>query len=123
MGRAILSKMRWWRHSLLARMVATVILIWTAADLTNASLCALDSDELGSAYAADLSSTLSSGTSDRAPSQPGPHIDDCFCCSHCVDVQVLVPGVIAQPIARRVPLRDIAVPDGFGFPLYHPPLV
>jgi len=104
-------------------MVATVILIWTAADLTNASLCALDSDELGAAYAASLSPTLSSGTTERAPSQPAPHIDDCFCCSHCVDMQVRVPAVVAEPVARREPPLDVAVPHGFGFPLYHPPLV
>jgi len=113
--------MRWWRHSLPARVVATVILLWTAADLTNASLCALDSDEFGAAYAAELSPTLSNGTTDRAPSQPG-HIDDCFCCSHCVDIQVFVPTVVAEPIARREPPRDVATPHGFGFPLYHPPL-
>ena len=115
--------MRWWRNSRLARVVAAVILLWTAADLTNASLCALDSDELGSAYVAGLSPTIgSSDTTDGTPLQSGRHVDDCFCCSHCVDVQALVPGVVAEPIARREPPRDVAVPDGFGFPLYHPPL-
>jgi hypothetical protein len=114
--------MRWWRQSPLARLVATAILLWTAADLTNTSLCALDSDEFDAvAYAAELSPTLNSGTTDRVPSQPG-HLDDCFCCSHCVDVPVFVPAVVAESVARREPPRDVTVPRGFGFPLYHPPL-
>ena len=112
--------MRWWRRSLLARMVATVILMWTAADLTNASLCALDSDELGGTFPSAL--TLSADPTTPAAPQPSHHIDDCFCCSHCVDMQVLVPAVIAEPVARREPALDVAVPHGFGFPLYHPPL-
>lgn len=119
--RAILSRMRWWRHSLLARVVATVILLWTAADLTNASLCALDSDEFGPSAAVAFTPTVSDSPTDQAP-QPAPHIDDCFCCSHCVDVQVLAPAIATAPIARREPPAEVTVPDGFGFPLYHPPL-
>jgi hypothetical protein len=104
-------------------MVATVILIWTAADLTNASLCALDSDELGGAFSREYALTVNADTTDPAPSQPSNHIDDCFCCSHCVDMQVLVPAVVAEPVTRREPPLDVAAPHGFGFPLYHPPLV
>jgi len=119
---AILQGMRWWRHSRLVRTVATVILLWTAADLTNVSLCALDSDELGRSVAVGLTATLSGETTNEAP-QPAPHIDDCFCCSHCVDVQVLVPAVVAEPVARRESPVDVAAPVGFGFPQYPPPLV
>jgi hypothetical protein len=114
--------MRWWCHSRLVRAVATVILLWTAADLTNVSLCAHDSDELGSSVAVGLTATLRGETTNEAP-QPAPHIDDCFCCSHCVNVPTVVPPVFAEPTARREAPLDVAVPYGFGFPLYHPPLV
>jgi hypothetical protein len=114
--------MRWWRHSRLARAVAMILLLWTAADLTNASLCALDSDQIGGAYSREYALTVTADTTGQAPSQPSHHVDDCFCCSHCVDVHVLVPAVVAEPIARREPPLDPAVPLGFGFPLYHPPL-
>jgi hypothetical protein len=99
-----------------------ILLLWTAADLTNASLCALDSDEVTATFSREYALTVSGETTNPEPSQPASHIDDCFCCSHCVDVQVLVPSVVAEPIARREPPCDVAVPDGFGFPLYHPPL-
>lgn len=115
--------MRWWRHSRLARAVAMILLLWTGADLTNASLCALDSDQIGATFSREYALTVSAESTNPTPSQPSHHIDDCFCCSHCVDVQVLVPSVVAELITRREAPFDVAVPHGFGFPLYHPPLV
>ncbi|MEX1129831.1 MAG: hypothetical protein WEB50_14775 [Vicinamibacterales bacterium] len=99
-----------------------LLLLWTAADLSNASLCALDTE---GEYAVSFSAraTLSGGSDAPAPDQtPQRHIDDCFCCSHCVDVQAFAPATLVMPVAlQRTPL-DLAAPRLFGSPLYRPPL-
>lgn len=99
------------------------LLLWTAADLTNASICALDSDEFGGSPSGESTDAMNALPTNPRPAQPTPHIDDCFCCSHCVEVAVLVPAIVGESIARREPPLDAAAPDSFGFPLYHPPLV
>lgn len=99
------------------------LLLWTAADLTNASICALDSDEFGGSPAHQSAASMSAASTTPAPAQPSPHVDDCFCCSHCVEVAVLIPTIVAEAISRREPPLDAAAPESLGFPLYHPPLV
>lgn len=80
--------MRWWRHTALSRAVAFAILLWTAADLSNASLCALDQEGAGARpSASDTVIRCVAAGHDNPASRPG-HIDDCFCCSHCVDASV-----------------------------------
>ena len=63
--------------------VAILLLAWTAADLTNASLCALDNEGTAPATAGPTSpaSTMDDGTTQRAPEPASPHLDDCICCS------------------------------------------
>jgi hypothetical protein len=100
-----------------------IFLLWTAADLTNASLCAIDSNEGGISVAVGLAATLGADTTTQNSSQPSHHVDDCFCCSHCVDVKVLTPPLLVEPVAHREPPVDFAVPISFGSSLYHPPLV
>ena len=113
---AILTEMSWWRHSRLVRTVAMVLLVWTATDISNASLCALDSEGAG-----PFALRKSSGTS--IPVQAPGHVDDCFCCSHCVDVQTVVSTSLAMPAnLDRTPLIASA-PRIFGSPVYHPPLI
>ena len=114
--------MQRWRHSQLARAVATILLLWTTLDLTNASLCALDRDEIGTTVSHGLGTTVSDDSARRAPSPQSTHIDDCFCCSHCVDIPVFVPPVVTEPATRRELPFDARIPTSFGFPLYHPPL-
>ena len=99
-----------------------LLLLWTAADLSNASLCALD-NEGQEVVSLSAHATLSDGSDAPAPDQtPQRHIDDCFCCSHCVDVQAFAPSTLVMPVElQRTPLV-LAAPRLFGSPLYHPPL-
>ncbi len=115
--------MRWWRHSRLAQTVSLILLLWTAADLTNASLCALENEGTGFSSAGATASQIVDTSSSQAPVPAPPHIDDCFCCSHCVDVQVLSPATHALPVDLQHAPLVLAAPRIFGSPLYHPPLV
>lgn len=113
--------MRWWRHSRLVHAVAMLLLLWTAADLSNASLCALDNEGTGP-FPVSTGATLQDSSDSQVPAQAPQHIDDCFCCSHCVDVKALTPAALATPAdAQRTPLV-LAAPRLFGSRLYHPPL-
>jgi len=116
--------MRWWRRSALSRVVALTILLWTGADLSNSSLCALENEGAAapaSAGPGSIGGTIVDGTTPQAPQPVSGHVDDCFCCSHCVDVAGFLPANVAT-IANspRVPLV-VAAPRIFGSPLYHPP--
>ena len=99
-----------------------LLLLWTAADLSNSSLCALDSEGTD-AVSSSTHEPLSAGSNAPAPVQtPERHIDDCFCCSHCVDVQTFAPAILVMAVElQRTPLV-LAAPRLFGAPLYHPPL-
>lgn len=98
-----------------------LLLLWTAADLSNASLCALD-NEGQPMQLSDEHASLGSSDAQVPDSTPERHIDDCFCCSHCVEHQVFAPGALVMPVKmQRTPLV-LAAPRLFGSPLYHPPL-
>ena len=114
--------MRWWRHSRLAQTVAMILLLWTAADLTNASLCALENEATGFSSVGTTATQIVDTSSSQAPVPAPPHIDDCFCCSHCVDVQVLLPATLVMPVDLQQTPLILAAPRIFGSPLYHPPL-
>jgi hypothetical protein len=114
--------MLWWRRSRLVHAVVIILLLWTAADLANSSLCALDNEGMGS-FPIDAATTLTADSGENVPPQvPQPHIDDCFCCSHCVDVQVVSPSLVALPAILESRPLVLATPRIFGSPLYHPPL-
>jgi|SRR3990172_8188725 len=115
--------MCWWRHSRLAQTVAMILLLWTAADLSNASLCALENEGTGFSSVGTTAEQIVDTSSSRAPVPAPAHIDDCFCCSHCVDVQVLLPATLAMPVDLQQTPLVLAAPRIFGSPLYHPPLV
>ncbi len=118
--------MPWWRRSWLARTVVMVLLLWTAADLTNSSLCALDDEGLSATVPVTAgATTIDQGSpSQIPPPQPAkPHIDDCFCCSHCVEVQGLAPALASASVNRTVQPLVLPAPRIFGARLYHPPLV
>ena len=104
------------------RAVAMLILLWTAADLSNASVCALDNEGSGT-FSGGPGALLQSGSARQSPPPaPWQHVDDCFCCSHCVDVQVLSPVPLAMSVAfQHAPVVPAAIRI-FGSPLYHPPL-
>ena len=98
-----------------------LLLLWTAADLSNASLCALD-NEGQPMQLSDEHASLGSSDAQVPDSTPERHIDDCFCCSHCVDLQAFAPAILVMPVElQRTPLV-LAAARLFGSPLYHPPL-
>ncbi len=106
------------RSKWLLRLVCLLLLSWTAVDLGASELCALDNDgalTLNIAPAA-ICSPISS-----PDSHPPAHVDDCFCCSHCVNAVASAPIVHAAPVCLAVaPLRADAVID-VARPTYHPP--
>ena len=114
--------MRSWRHSRLVKTVIMILLLWTAADLTNTSLCALESEDSRPTQVENSAPGLSEATQPRPLPEPVGHFDDCFCCSHCVEVQPVFPPAAGLRVApQRAPMTAPAVRI-FGFPLYHPPL-
>ena len=110
------------RHSFWSKLAALFILSWTIVDLSNASLCAQDrSDGPMASTALSLSIGVDSRTS--VPQTPVSQIDDCFCCSHVVDVATVQPD--ARPIQSSllVPTPASVKPHLFGRSLFHPPLL
>ena len=106
------------RHRPLYQVCALVFLLWTAVDLTNAGLCALDNDPLG-----PLTSHVTVRAADGAglPDAPTPHIDDCFCCSRCVEPTPMAAPADVDAVARRERLIADALPLPDRASIYHPP--
>ena len=102
-----------------ARAAAWLLLALVALDLGNPSLCALD-QEAPSIPASAAAALDARPTGDSAPARP-VHVDDCFCCSHCVDV-ASAPGPAKLAWAGiRIPLPTDAAPLPTAYPPYHPP--
>ncbi len=99
-----------------------VLLLWTAADLSNVSLCALDNEGALGAGTFGGSTVFEDGSTNQLPLEPSAHIDDCFCCSHCVDIQALAPATVVIPAALKRTPFILAAPRLFGSSVYHPPL-
>jgi hypothetical protein len=92
--------LRRWR--LLARIMAIVLLTWTAVDLAFPECCLSEKLLAGSA-SGTLSTPEEAGT-------PSPDVDDCFCCAMCIDTGVRAPGLRIEP-ARTLfvePVRHLA---------------
>lgn len=101
-----------------ARLTAIMLLSLVAFDLSSPSLCALDSPS--PAQATQQAGGDASSKDAELPAAP-THVDDCFCCSHCVQ-----PGPTLTPLGLTL-LRDTFSPpvaDGvfsaLGAP-FHPP--
>lgn len=115
--------MSWWRRSGIARLVVVGLLSWTAADLANASLCALDHEQELAASPASGPTVLTAAHAPSGQAADEPmHVDDCFCCSHCVELSRLLPAIDSEPAAPDAPTPVTLVPRLFGLQLYHPPL-
>jgi hypothetical protein len=102
---------------------AIALLLWTAVDLMNVGLCALDNEHALSAAAAVPTMRAVDEAGPRGAGGPAPHVDDCFCCSRCVEPAQMVVPAAEEPafreeaaVADRLPLPDRA-------PVYHPPQV
>ena len=76
----------------MARVVAVLLLLWTAADIVNAQMCASDQQPLPTASVLRVGDSPASG-------QIPASVDDCFCCSHTVQiatVQVSTPALLPR---------------------------
>jgi hypothetical protein len=101
-----------------------ILLLWTGADITNSSLCALEQEQDAPFSQPNGGATLDARSTPLLPAVPdAPHIDDCFCCSHCVEVQDHGPRLISALAAGDLDAVVLASPRIFGVQLYHPPLV
>ena len=117
--------MRSARFRMASRVFATLLLAWTTADLCGHGMCVHDREPLvpdrpGGAWTAR--DHLGASTADRLEADACNGPDDCFCCCHCVDVQVRfqIPVVYTVRVCRvlRTPFAPHLAPS----PLYHPPL-
>ncbi len=113
----ILEAMRPHPRLTLSRLLACLLLAWTAIDLAVPSLCALE-DELRTVSVAGQAVAPSS---DAAPDAQPSHVDDCFCCSHCVDVKPATRPLGVSAVTTNVSALVEQAPRLDGDPLYHPP--
>lgn len=118
------------------RWCATVLLVWTAVDMMAPGLCALERehDDVAVAAVGAEAGAFDAAGGVRArvapdetlppagDSTPAPHVDDCFCCSHCVDVWRLDAVAAPADLVRRFVVREQRVVDNVPPPPYHPPL-
>lgn len=107
------------RKSRLVPAVALVLLAWTAVDLTNASLCALDQE--GAARSACVVVMQQIGRGQQDGGSVPTHVDDCFCCSHCVDAAALPALTITCFTADSMGFERVSPPRSIPRSLDHPP--
>ena len=109
------------RNSAIVRAVAILLLVWTAADLTDAGLCALDQEGTGAPLPTHTTVIRGVPGGYDNPGSRSAHVDDCFCCSHCVDSSGFVV-VHAAPHALTVVRCELfAGPRSIPRLLDHPP--
>ena len=113
-----------WRHSRFVQIIALTILFWTAADITNSGLCALEQEQTTPVAHSDLLShfeTLKSTTTPGTNAETS-HVDDCFCCSHCVQFGVATVSIADSGPSLTVFVSVPAIPNTYGAPPFHPPI-
>ena len=101
------------------RLTAILLLAWTAVDLTATQLCPADGQ--GRPFAINQRDSEALAPSGSTTPVPPPHVDDCFCCSHCVNVGVLIRIRAIAAATACDPVPDVRIPPDDGHPLYHPP--
>ena len=118
------SSMSAWRASGLVRAVVVVLLAWTAIDMTNAWLCQLDNEGSVAVLFGDEASSISgAGSLPASPAAPpsAAHVDDCFCCSHCVRPGLRAPIPAPLAIVRVTAPLAVQAIQSASDPLDHPP--
>lgn len=111
------------RFRKLIRATAWLFLAWTALDLGVPSLCALDQErESPPIYSSSERIAAPSTPNESTPDAP-VHVDDCFCCSHCVNVTALHALATLAFVGTDLALPSDSVPVAAGYPPYHPPRV
>lgn len=101
-----------------------LLLAWTSADLCGHGVCSHDREPI----APWASPGPASPTSVRGPNAPQPEPttgdgpDDCFCCCHCIDVQVRFELPVNYSFVGLFGAGPISLPFSAPTPLDHPPL-
>jgi hypothetical protein len=112
---------------LVLRWCATVLLLWTAIDMMAPGLCALEREHDDAAVAAAAATgavavALEGALPPADDSTSVPHVDDCFCCSHCVDMWRLDAVAAPADLVQHFVVREHRAVDNVPPPPYHPPL-
>ena len=106
----------------LYRVAALLLLFMTGLDLSmdisSVRFCAIDAERNQASGSSEAAVTTASHHSEQGKT---PHVDDCFCCSACVNVTPiaipievsLIPAAPVPPVARQLPLLSRF--------LFHPP--
>jgi hypothetical protein len=105
---------------LVLRWCATVLLLWTAIDVMAPGLCALEREHEETAAAATVAPARA--LPPAGDSTSAPHVDDCFCCSHCVDIWRLDAVAAPADLIQRFVIHEQRPADHVPPPPYHPPL-
>lgn len=108
-----------------------ILLLWTALDMSAPGLCALEREgDTSAAALVDATASLAAASiaTGTAPlpdgsSSPVPHVDDCFCCSHCVDLSRHAVSIAPSGIVGRAAVPEPRLTDQIPPPPYHPPLL
>jgi len=110
-----------WRHSRVARFTVALILAWTAIDISNSWLCSLDGEALPRAATSAAIIVADTGEQPDLPLPAAAHIDDCFCCSHCVQPGVFEPVDVRLNVLADAGLPPPSFPRSSASSLDHPP--
>jgi hypothetical protein len=112
------------RFRLASRLFAVLLLAWTTADLCGHGLCVHDREPIvpASPAAPGQAPTVSTRRGGPIDSDQCNGPDDCFCCCHCVDVQVRFQIPVVYTFVSAVFFEHQSFPHPAPSPLYHPPL-
>jgi len=97
------------------------------ADVMGFDLCVLEEEQAQGGFHGEgeqaSPSALANTTPASAPASPGqaPHVDDCFCCSHCVEPTSLAPPIDLSQAERREPVGRLGFVEDRANDLFHPP--
>ncbi len=100
----------------IARLFATALLLWTAADVCDYGLCSHHRDPIN----AFAQTALRESSPDGPSGENGP--GDCFCCSHVVDVRTPFRIALGYEFVWGLPDESAGPPHLTPVPHYHPPL-
>jgi len=112
------------RFRMASHVFATLLLAWTMADLCGHGVCVHDREPIvpGAPASPGLGPAVSEphGGPREADACNGP--DDCFCCCHCVEVQVRFEIPVGYTFVSALFFEHRSLPHPAPSPLYHPPL-
>lgn len=108
----------------IGRVFSALLLIWTAADVCDYSLCEHSRQPIAMAGSSDNARQIldTVSASSQTDSTPLCDCNDCFCCSRFVDVRVPFHMSLIYTAAWLVEDAGLSLPDLPPLPLYHPPL-